>query len=80
MGSRLDVTLEYAQDLTLRVRDAGIGIPAHVLELGKSGHFGLQGMRERAARIKGRITVLRTAGSGTEVCLVVPGNILMQAA
>jgi signal transduction histidine kinase len=75
MGSRLEVTLRYAQDLSLRVRDNGVGIDPHVLDQGRSGHFGLQGMRERAARIGGRLTVLTSADSGTEVTVVVPDNI-----
>jgi signal transduction histidine kinase len=75
MGSRLEVTLRYAQDLSLRVRDNGVGIDAHVLDQGRSRHFGLQGMRERAARIGGRLTVLTSADSGTEVTVVVPDNI-----
>jgi hypothetical protein len=35
----------------LRVSDNGIGIDPAVLDLGKDGHFGLQGMRERAGLI-----------------------------
>src|SRR5262249_59310886 len=50
-GSRLDVVLEYAGDLTLRIADNGVGIDPAVAGAGKDGHFGLQGMRERAARI-----------------------------
>jgi signal transduction histidine kinase len=49
-GRRLEVTLEYARDIRLRVRDDGIGIPLAVLENGKDGHFGIRGMRERAER------------------------------
>jgi signal transduction histidine kinase len=74
-GTRLEVTLQYGRDLSLRVWDNGVGIDAHVLHHGKSGHFGLQGMRERAARIGGRLMVLTSADSGTEVIVVVPGNI-----
>jgi signal transduction histidine kinase len=75
-GSRLEVTLQYAQDLSLRVRDNGVGIAPQVLDQGRSGHFGLQGMRERASRIGGRLTVLTSADCGTEVTVVVPGNII----
>src|SRR5262249_3384753 len=49
-GRAVDVMLEYAHDLTLRIRDNGVGIDLAVLETGKDGHFGLRGMRERAAR------------------------------
>lgn len=50
-GSRIKVELTYAHDLTVRVEDNGVGIDCAVLDQGKDGHFGLQGMRERAARI-----------------------------
>jgi signal transduction histidine kinase len=36
------------------------------------GHFGLPGMRERAAIVKGRLEVRRTMGRGTEIELIVP--------
>jgi signal transduction histidine kinase len=75
-ASRLQVELTYAQDLALRVSDNGVGIDPAVADGGKKGHFGLQGMRERAARIVGKLTVTSSAASGTEVKLVVPGGII----
>jgi signal transduction histidine kinase len=75
-ASRLQVELTYAQDLALRVSDNGVGIDPGVADGGKKGHFGLQGMRERAARIVGKLTVISSAASGTEVKLVVPGGII----
>jgi len=50
-GSRIDATLTYAGDLSLSVRDNGIGIDSLIAEAGRDGHFGLPSMRERAARI-----------------------------
>jgi nitrate/nitrite-specific signal transduction histidine kinase len=47
-----------------------------VADRGKEGHFGLQGMRERAARIAGKLTIASSPASGTEVKLVVPGRII----
>lgn len=77
-GSHLTAHLTYAQDLTLRVGDDGVGIGPVVAETGKDGHFGLQGMRERAARIGGTLAVVSSAGSGTEIKLVVPGRIIFR--
>jgi signal transduction histidine kinase len=75
-ASQLQVELTYAQDLAVRVRDNGVGIDPTVADRGKEGHFGLQGMRERAARIASKLTVVSSANSGTEIKLVVPGSII----
>ncbi len=79
-ASRLSVALEYAHDLTLRVTDDGFGIDAAYLDQGKPGHFGLQGMRERAVRIEGKLTLTSSQSSGTAITLVVPGGIAFQKA
>jgi signal transduction histidine kinase len=79
-GSRLDVALTYAQDLVVRVQDNGIGINSAIAVGGKDGHFGLQVMRERAARIGGTVSVASPSGFGTEVRIVVPGRIVFQNA
>jgi signal transduction histidine kinase len=77
-ASRLDVELRYRQDLALRVRDNGVGIDPSTAALGKDGHFGLRGMRERAARIGGKLTLVSSVNSGTEITVVVPGDIVFQ--
>jgi signal transduction histidine kinase/ligand-binding sensor domain-containing protein len=79
-ASRLEVELEYAHDLTIRVSDNGIGIDPAVADHGKDSHFGLQGMRERAARIGGKLSLASSATSGTEIVLVVPGGIVFRKA
>jgi signal transduction histidine kinase len=75
-ASQLEVELIYAHDLALSVSDNGIGIDPTIADKGKDGHFGLQGMRERAARIGGNLTLGSSSSSGTEIKLVVPGGIL----
>jgi ligand-binding sensor domain-containing protein len=77
-GTRLEVGLRYAQNLTIRVRDNGIGIDPAIAEKGRDGHFGLQGMRERAARIGSKLTV-SSAGTGTEIIVIVPGRIVFRS-
>jgi signal transduction histidine kinase len=77
-GSRLEVDISYVHDLMLRVTDNGRGIEPEVAESGKAGHFGLQGMRERAARIGGSLIVGGAVPSGTEVRLTVPGRIIFR--
>jgi signal transduction histidine kinase len=70
-ASQLEVELRYANDLALRVSDNGIGIDPITADRGKDGHFGLQGMRERASRIGGKLTLGSSSGSGTEISLIV---------
>jgi signal transduction histidine kinase len=77
-ASRLDVELRYADNLALRVSDNGTGIDTGIANKGKAGHFGLQGMRERAARIGGKLTLGSSSSSGTEIKLVVPGGIIFR--
>ena len=77
-ASQLEVELRYAHDPVLRVSDNGVGIDPVIADRGKDGHFGLQGMRERAARIGGNLTLGSSSNSGTEIKLVVPGDIVFR--
>jgi signal transduction histidine kinase len=77
-ASQVEVQLGYGRDLALCVKDNGVGIDSAVIDLGKKGHFGLEGMRQRAARIGGKFTLASSPTSGTEVKLVVPGRIIFQ--
>jgi signal transduction histidine kinase len=75
-ATQVEVEIHYRDDqLRLRVRDDGKGIDAAVLSsLGLEGHYGLRGMRERAALIKGKLAVWSEVDAGTEVELCVPGG------
>jgi signal transduction histidine kinase len=75
-ATKLRVELSYAQDLSLRIWDNGLGIDPDILHRGKRGHFGLQGMRERTARIMGKFSIESSADSGTVITLAVPGGII----
>jgi signal transduction histidine kinase len=78
-GARqMEVEIKYADDLVLRVRDNGSGMDPDIAERGKDGHFGIRGMRERADRIRGKLTLVSSPNTGTEVRLVVPGDIIFQ--
>ena len=74
-GKLLIVELIYARDLTVRIKDNGVGIDPVVANRGREGHFGLQGMRERATRIGATLTIISSATSGTEIKVVVPEKI-----
>ncbi|OLB21723.1 MAG: hypothetical protein AUH16_01675 [Acidobacteria bacterium 13_2_20CM_57_7] len=77
-ASQLEVELRYANNLALRVSDNGTGIDPAIADRGKDEHFGLQGMRERAARVGGKLTLASSSNSGTEIKLVVPGGIIFR--
>ena len=68
-AKRLKVELSYINGFAMRVTDDGCGIPDEFKETGRQGHFGLHGMRERAARIGGKLTVTTASGSGTQILL-----------
>ena len=61
--------------LRLRIRDDGDGIPGDILKEGRSGHYGLAGMRERARQIGGKVEIWSRARAGTEIELSIPGSI-----
>ena len=62
-------------DLTIRVRDDGIGLDPQILARGqRPGHWGLPGMRERSESFGGHLHVWSEANAGTEVELSVPAH------
>jgi len=72
-ASRIDVVLEVQHgELNLRVRDDGQGMDEAVLLRGRAGHWGLQGMRERAANMGGVASFASCVVGGTEVTVRVP--------
>jgi signal transduction histidine kinase/ligand-binding sensor domain-containing protein len=75
-AGRIEVEIRYDERVfRLRVRDDGKGIDPNLLaDDGRAGHFGLRGMRERAKRVGGKLTVWSELGSGTEVELRVPAS------
>jgi signal transduction histidine kinase len=77
-ATRLEVHLSYSRDLALRITDNGKGIAPEVVARGKDGHYGLQGMRERADRISGKLNLTTSPGLGTNIELVVPGRIVFR--
>jgi signal transduction histidine kinase/ligand-binding sensor domain-containing protein len=70
----IEVEIIYdSHEFRLRVRDDGRGIDPNVLKKGgRADHWGLQGMRERAHRIGGKLDLWSRPGSGTELELTVP--------
>jgi signal transduction histidine kinase len=81
-GAKL-IEVEIAYDpsqLRLRIRDDGCGIDSRILEAGgKPGHWGMRGMRERAAKIGAHLETWSQPGAGTEVELRIPGSVAYNA-
>jgi signal transduction histidine kinase/streptogramin lyase len=78
-ATRVEIELEYSVDgLRVCVRDDGCGMAPSIVEAGRPGHWGILGMRERAERIGATLTVLSAPSAGTEVELLVPGQIAFQ--
>jgi signal transduction histidine kinase len=76
-ATSVDVAITYGdRQLGIQIRDDGIGIAPSVLAHGsKEGHFGLIGMRERAERVGGALSVDSGAGKGTDVILTFPARL-----
>ena len=72
-ASRVEAEIEYLRrKLRVVVRDNGAGIDPHVLRSGRHGHWGLAGMRERAANVGAKLRVWSRRGGGTEVEISLP--------
>lgn len=72
-ASEVEVEIEYLQrKLRVLVRDNGKGIDPQAVQSGQSSHWGLTGMRERAASIGAEIRVWSNRRKGTEVGISVP--------
>jgi signal transduction histidine kinase len=69
----IEIQLRYENEgLVLAVRDDGRGFDAASAIPLTVGHYGLTGMRERAERIGGRMTLTSAPGLGTELAIFVP--------
>ena len=69
-GSTIDVTLSYdARSVQLSVDDDGRGFIHDAGSFVEGGHFGLQGMQERAAEIGGVLRVDTQPAKGTRISL-----------
>ena len=72
----IEAEIIYGERLfRLRIRDDGEGIAPAILEEGRPGHYGLPGMRERAAEIGAKLDIWSGVGTGTEIDLSIAGSI-----
>ena len=70
---KIHLRLDYdPQRVQLSVSDDGRGFDAKEATTSEAGHFGLLGMRERAEKIGGTLTIASRPGSGTKINITVP--------
>jgi signal transduction histidine kinase len=76
---RIEGVLEYSRKgIRMVIRDDGCGMDEHVVRSGREGHWGLAGMNERSKRIAARLDVLSAPDAGTEIDLMVPGQVAFE--
>jgi len=75
-ATKIDVVLNFSPDqVEITITDDGVGFDADRPPAPSSGHFGLFGMRERAEKLAGYLSIkIAPGGGGTEVRLAVPTN------
>jgi signal transduction histidine kinase len=76
-AERIEVKIHYDNRwFRLQVWDNGKGIDPKVLaEGGRTGHYGMPGMQERAKLVGGKLSVWSELDSGTETELTIPASI-----
>ena len=72
-ATSIEVEVEYRPRwLRILVRDNGRGIDPEIVRSGRHAHWGLVGMRERAAGIGAELRIRSRPGAGTEVEVWIP--------
>jgi len=75
-AQHITVRLQYCDvGLLLEVSDDGSGMDPATVCRGREGHWGLVGMRERAARLGAELQIRSEVGEGTSVSLRVPADL-----
>src|SRR5262249_12589624 len=76
-ASNIETEIAYSgKKLRVRIRDDGRGMNSEVLARGgREGHWGLAGMRERAARLGAKFELWSELDAGTEIQVSVPASI-----
>jgi signal transduction histidine kinase len=61
--------------VTITLSDNGTGLDPTIREKGRAGHYGLVGMRERAARLGAGLSIMDAKPSGTTIRLTLPARL-----
>jgi ligand-binding sensor domain-containing protein/signal transduction histidine kinase len=72
-ATEVDIDIRYgANNLHLAITDNGCGFNPSPATFSSNGHYGLQGMRERAAQINAQFSIASTPDRGTTITLDLP--------
>ena len=72
-AGRIELAFEINEkQVMLSVNDDGCGYDSSTMTNTKRGHFGLVGMRERAAQLRGELKMTSAPGKGTEIKFTMP--------
>jgi signal transduction histidine kinase len=74
-ASRVEVKVEFdSKGVTVSTEDDGVGFepPQTPSELAERGHFGLMGMKEKAALVGGWLSLRSEPGQGTRIVFFLP--------
>jgi signal transduction histidine kinase len=75
-ANHIEANIGYSDHLVrLQIRDDGAGIAPEILKRGRSDHYGLAGMRERAKKIGAKLKIWSRTGKGTEIDLSIPASL-----
>ena len=76
-AAHIEANISYgASELRIRLHDDGKGIDPELQQRGgRTGHWGLLGMRERAGKVHATLVIRSKPSAGTEVELRIPGHI-----
>ena len=74
-ATSIETEVEYLhRRLRVVVRDNGCGIDPVMLRLGRTGHWGIARMRERAESIGAQLRIWSRPSGGTELEISVPAD------
>jgi len=73
----IEAEVSYGEkQLTVRIRDDGVGLDPAILDRGqRPGHWGIPGIRERAATLGAQLDIWSDQGVGTEIELALAAKI-----
>lgn len=76
-ATQVNIRISFSQTkLIVSFKDDGVGIPEDILHTGyRAGHYGLQGMRERAGRLDADLDLCSSKVAGTELTLTIPAKV-----